>query len=50
VSTTAQRAGDGRAYRGVGLADEIVALWLKTPLDGRHQRRIERIADAGGNP
>jgi ribose 5-phosphate isomerase B len=30
-----------------GLADEIVALWLKTPFEGgRHQRRIEQIADA----
>jgi ribose 5-phosphate isomerase B len=28
-----------------GLADEIVALWLKTPFDGgRHQRRLDRIA------
>ncbi len=32
---------------GFGLADEIVALWLKTPFEGgRHQRRIEQIADA----
>jgi ribose 5-phosphate isomerase B len=30
-----------------GLADEIVALWLNTPFEGgRHQRRIEQIADA----
>ena len=30
-----------------GLADEIIALWLKTPFEGgRHQRRIEQIADA----
>jgi ribose 5-phosphate isomerase B len=30
-----------------GLADEIVALWLKTPFEGgRHQRRIEQIAAA----
>lgn len=30
-----------------GLADEIVALWLTTPFEGgRHQRRIEQIADA----
>ena len=28
-----------------GLADEIVALWLKTPFDGgRHQRRLDQIA------
>jgi ribose 5-phosphate isomerase B len=27
-----------------GLADEIVALWLKTPFEGgRHQRRLEQI-------
>jgi ribose 5-phosphate isomerase B len=27
------------------LADEIVALWLKTPFDGgRHQRRLDQIA------
>jgi ribose 5-phosphate isomerase B len=30
-----------------GLADEIVALWLKTTFDGgRHQRRLEQIAAA----
>jgi ribose 5-phosphate isomerase B len=30
---------------GTGLADEIVALWLKTPFEGgRHQRRIDQIA------
>ena len=30
-----------------GLADEIVALWLATPFHGgRHQRRIDQIADA----
>jgi ribose 5-phosphate isomerase B len=30
-----------------GLADEIVALWLTTPFEGgRHQRRIDQIADA----
>jgi ribose 5-phosphate isomerase B len=30
-----------------GLADDIVALWLTTPFEGgRHQRRIEQIADA----
>ena len=36
----------GRIVASV-LADEIVALWLKTPFEGgRHQRRIEQIADA----
>jgi ribose 5-phosphate isomerase B len=30
---------------GLGLADEIVALWLRTPFEGgRHQRRLEQIA------
>ena len=30
-----------------GLADEIVALWLKTTFDGgRHQRRLDQIAAA----
>jgi ribose 5-phosphate isomerase B len=30
-----------------GLADEILALWLKTPYEGgRHQRRLDQIADA----
>lgn len=30
-----------------GLADEIVSLWLTTPFEGgRHQRRIDQIADA----
>ena len=30
---------------GFGLADEIVALWLKTAFDGgRHQRRIDQIS------
>lgn len=29
---------------GLGLADEIVALWLDTPFEGgRHQRRIDQI-------
>jgi len=29
-----------------GLADEIVALWLRTAFDGgRHQRRIDQIAE-----
>src|SRR3954462_14047531 len=31
---------------GVGLADEILALWLKTPFEGgRHQRRIDQISE-----
>jgi ribose 5-phosphate isomerase B len=30
-----------------GLADEIVALWLRTPFEGgRHQRRLDQIAAA----
>ena len=30
-----------------GLADKILALWLKTPFDGgRHQRRLDQIAAA----
>jgi ribose 5-phosphate isomerase B len=30
-----------------GLADEIVAVWLATPFQGgRHQRRVDQIADA----
>ena len=34
-----------------GLADEIVALWLATPFDGgRHQRRVEQIADIESQP
>ena len=33
-----------------GLADEILELWLKTPFaGGRHQRRIDQIADAERN-
>jgi ribose 5-phosphate isomerase B len=29
-----------------GLADEIVALWLKTPFEGgRHQRRVDQIME-----
>jgi ribose 5-phosphate isomerase B len=29
------------------LADEILSLWLSTPFDGgRHQRRIDQIAEA----
>jgi ribose 5-phosphate isomerase B len=32
---------------GTGLADEIVALWLRTAFEGgRHQRRIDQIAAA----
>jgi len=31
----------------LGLADEIVALWLKTPFEGgRHQRRLDQISAA----
>jgi ribose 5-phosphate isomerase B len=31
---------------GVGLADEILSVWLATPFEGgRHQRRIEQIAE-----
>jgi ribose 5-phosphate isomerase B len=34
-----------------GLADEIVALWLKTPFEGgRHQRRVDQIAAAEHRP
>ena len=37
-----------------GLADEIVALWLKTPFEGgRHQRRVDQISaleDEFGSP
>ena len=30
---------------GLGLADEIIALWLKTDFEGgRHQRRIDQIS------
>jgi ribose 5-phosphate isomerase B len=33
-----------------GLADEIVALWLATPFEGgRHQRRVDQIADIERN-
>ena len=33
-----------------GLADEIVALWLATSFEGgRHQRRVEQIADIERN-
>ena len=32
---------------GFGLAEEILALWIKTPFDGgRHQRRIDQITAA----
>jgi ribose 5-phosphate isomerase B len=32
---------------GTGLADEIVALWLRTAFEGgRHQRRLDQIAAA----
>ena len=34
-----------------GLADEIVALWLATAFDGgRHQRRVEQIAEIESKP
>jgi ribose 5-phosphate isomerase B len=34
-----------------GLADEIVALWLDTPFDGgRHQRRVDQIAELESKP
>lgn len=34
-----------------GLADEIVALWLTTAFDGgRHQRRVEQIAEIESKP
>jgi ribose 5-phosphate isomerase B len=34
-----------------GLADEIVTLWLQTPFaGGRHQRRINQIAEAERRP
>ena len=36
----------GARIVGVGLADEILVLWLETPFDGgRHQRRIDQIAE-----
>ena len=36
----------GARVVGFGLADEIVAVWLKTGFEGgRHQRRIDQIAD-----
>ena len=31
---------------GLGLADEILALWLATPFEGgRHRRRVDQIGD-----
>ena len=37
----------GARIVGYGLADEIVALWLKTSFEGgRHQRRIDQISEA----
>jgi ribose 5-phosphate isomerase B len=37
----------GARVVGAGLADEIVALWLKTGFEGgRHQRRLDQIAEA----
>jgi ribose 5-phosphate isomerase B len=31
---------------GIGLADEILELWLATPFDGgRHQRRVDQITE-----
>ena len=36
---------------GFGLADEIITLWLNTPFEGgRHQRRVDQIADIERNP
>lgn len=35
----------------LGLADEILALWLGTQFEGgRHQRRIDQISEAERNP
>ena len=37
----------GARVVGTGLAEEIVAVWLKTGFEGgRHQRRIDQIAEA----
>ena len=37
----------GARVVGTGLADEIVALWLRTGFEGgRHQRRLDQIAEA----
>ena len=31
---------------GIGLADEILELWLATPFEGgRHQRRVDQITE-----
>jgi ribose 5-phosphate isomerase B len=36
----------GARIVGVGLADEILAIWLATPFEGgRHQRRIDQVAE-----
>jgi len=36
----------GARIVGFGLADEIVAIWLRTGFEGgRHQRRLDQIAD-----
>ena len=36
----------GARIVGVGLADEILAVWLATPFEGgRHQRRIDQVAE-----
>jgi ribose 5-phosphate isomerase B len=36
----------GARVVGVGLAEEIVALFLKTPFEGgRHERRVEQITE-----
>jgi ribose 5-phosphate isomerase B len=36
----------GARVVGVGLAEEILALWLATPFEGgRHQRRLDQIAE-----
>jgi ribose 5-phosphate isomerase B len=38
----------GQRVVGVGLALDIVEIWLRTPFstDERHQRRVDKIADA----
>ena len=39
-------AGIGARVVGLGLAEEIMAVWLATPFDGgRHQARIDQVAD-----
>jgi ribose 5-phosphate isomerase B len=36
----------GARIVGLGLADEILAIWLGTPFEGgRHQRRLDQIAE-----